>query len=466
MPLKQRGNMKKSLIAIIAIIAVAAALPIIGNSVMKSTIENRINELERYGIKSQNVQTDENYLTTKQHFEFLLENTDEFVNYLSQYSDQQIPPYVNAMFEGVVVGADLEYSNLPFSKAIELDIYPLELSEELSKNLQESDLDFSKYVESFLRSKGVLYHINYNIVSEDFDGYVKDIDEKHTLKDGTLLELVLSGADFTGNGKLIAPNSIATTMEALQLNVKKDNESIEFNLEKLATTTSYESKSTYISSVELDNCKINIAGTKNDMQLNMTQFLVNASSNTQGEFAELNSKSNIDTITFDSKELTFSVKDFSSDVALNSLDKSSFNEIQDLVSKARVSTTAQQEKELEEALVQLISKGLVLDIADFSVKNITLNKNENLKGFTTKAELKLKEDKDFVQKLQISPLLLISNIELTSSMKFSKEIYTKLTENRPMTAAVKEYIKEDNENIIFDFSFINGEFTLNGKKLR
>lgn len=458
--------MKKSLIIILVLITVALALPIIGNSVMKSTIETRIAELSEYGLKSNNTETESTYLTTKKHFEFALEDPDEFVNYLSQYSDQQIPSYVNAMLEGLVIGADLKYSNLPFSKAIELDIYPLALSKEMTDSLEENDLDFAHHIEKFLHSKGVFYHINYNIVSEDFDGYVKDINESHTLQDGTALLLVLDTTTFNGNGKLIAPNSLTTFMKKIEVELKQDKQTLTFTMNNLATTTSYESKNTYISSIGITDLKMLVYGTDSDMSINMSELSFSGSSNTQGEYAELNSKSNIKHLKFDSKELVFEIENLSSDVALNTLDKENFDKIQDLISQARVSSTPLQEQKLEESLFKLISKGFVLDIADMSVKNITLNTNENLKGFSIKSELKMKADPALIQKLQISPMLLIADIVLTSKMKFSKEIYAKLTQDRPMTAIVAEYIKEDKENVLFDISFINGELMLNGKIIK
>jgi hypothetical protein len=458
--------MKKSLVIISVLIAVAAALPIVGNTVMKNTIETRVSELNKYGLKSINTKTESTYLSTKKHFEFTLEDAGEFVNYLSQYSDQQIPSYVNAMLEGLLIGADLEYSNLPFSKAIELDIYPLALSKEMAESLEANDIDFAHHLVKFLHSRGVLYHINYDIVSENFNGYVKNINESHVLKDGTALLFSLDATTFNGNGKLIAPSSLTTFMKKLELEIKKDKEALAVTVDNLATTTNFESKNTYISSIGIADMKMFVKGTQNDISINMSELLFAASSNTQGEYAELDSKSNIKHLKFISKELIFDIEELSSDVALNTLDKKTFDEIQDLVSQARVSSTPLQEQKLEESLFKLISKGFVLDIADMSVKNITLNANEKLKGFSIKSELKMNEDPALIQKLQISPMLLISDVALTSKMKFSKEIYAKLTQDRPMTALVTEYIKEDKDNILFDLSFINGELTLNGKTIK
>ncbi len=457
--------MKKTLLIIFALITVIVALPIVGNSMMESTINTRVSELDSYGLKSKNIQEESDYFTTKKHFEFVLENADEFVNYLSQFSDQQIPPYVNAMFEGVVIGADLEYSNFPLSKAIQLDIYPLELSQSMSEDFKKNDLDFYAYLEKFLHSKGVLYHINYNIVSEDFDGYVKDIDESHTLKNETTILLKLHETIFEGNGQLIAPNRLETSLKELQLDIKKGKLLFTCKLKNMKTTTNYESKNTYLNAMQLEEFTVDTNGTEDDFSITGNTISVNASSNTQGEFAELDSKVNIKSIAVDSSELQVALKDWNLDLALNGLDKESFNKTQELISKARATSTPKEEQELEESLTTLVSKGFVFSIADFSIQNITVDATENLKGLSLKSELKLKADPDIAQKIKMSPMLLVSNIELATYVKVSKELYARLT-NDISVGAYAKYIREENDNLIFDIKLIDGELTLNGRTLQ
>ncbi|MCD6190515.1 MAG: hypothetical protein J7K14_03115 [Sulfurimonas sp.] len=121
-------NLKKFIIFIVVAVILAAALPIIGNKLVQNRLEDRLTTLSSYGLEVSKAETESSYLSTKKHFEFLLRDADKFVEYLNKYSDQQIPPYVNAAFEGVLIGADVEYSNIPMSKAVSVDIYPLSLS--------------------------------------------------------------------------------------------------------------------------------------------------------------------------------------------------------------------------------------------------------------------------------------------------------------------------------------------------
>lgn len=458
--------MKKIVITLGILVLIAAALPIIGNSFMESTIDTRVQELDSYGLKSKNTQSDSSYLTTKKHFEFLLENSDEFVAYLNQYADQQIPPYVNAMFEGVVIGADLEYSNLPFSKDITLDIYPLSVSPAMANNLQKEDMKFYTYLEKFLHSKGVLYHINYNILSEDFNGFIKDIDETYSLDDGTVLKLLLKNTVFEGNGELVAPNRLVTKLKDLRMYINKGQENFLFNINNLQTSTLYESKSTYVNSVNLEDINISVDGTSDDMSFEMKNIKVNASSNTQGEFAELDSKSSVASMRLNSREIMLDMQEFNIDIAVDALDKASFEESLTLLSKIRNTNDAAAQDKLLKVASELMSKGFVFNIADFSMQNIRFNDHKDLKGFKLKSKTTFKADKDFAQKLQLSPILLIQNIENLTNIRVSKEIYARLTQERPLPPQMLQYVKEDANDYVFDISYLHGEAKINGKLLQ
>jgi uncharacterized protein DUF945 len=458
--------MKKTLITLGVVILVAAALPIIGNSVMQSSIQERVNELKVYGLESKKIETEKGYLNTKQHFEFLLKDANAFVEYLNKYADGQIPPYVNAMLEGVLIGVDLEYSNIPFSKSVTLDVYPLSMSESMANELQKENLPFYTYLEKFLHSKGILYHIDYNIVSQDFEGFIKDIDEKYTLEDKTELLLSLQGAIYEGNGELIAPERLTTSVKKIRLEILEKNDSVIFNLHDLQTASSYESKSTYLSSTELEDFDFVVSGTKQDLTVHLKDIKLNASSNTQGEFAEIDSKSSIENLQLDSEKLTLDMKNFNIDMAIDSLDKESFQESVEMFSKLNKLNDPTLELKLRESLIKMLSKGLVFSIADFSIEDITLKKSEKLKGFKVQSQMKIKEDKDFAQKLQASPLLLISNIDVVTKIRVSREIYAKLTEQRPVPQMIQGYLKEDGNDYIFDFNFQKGQLTLNGKALQ
>lgn len=458
--------MKKIVIALGIIVLIAAALPIIGNSYMQGTIDTRVQEFESYGLKSKNTQTDSSYLSTKKHFEFVLENADNFIAYLNQYADQQVSPYANAMLKGMVVGADLEYSNLPFSKDMILDIYPLSMSPEMAENLQKQDMNFYTYLKKFLQEKGILYHINYQILSEDFKGYVKDINEKYLLHDGTEFELFLKDTTFEGNGKLIAPNRLTSKLKELHLYINQSKENVLFNLKNLQTSTSYKSKNTYLSSAAAKDFNFSVQSGSDNIAFDTADIKISASSNTQGEFAELNSKSSVKSMSLKSNELNLNIDNFNMDLALDSLDKASFQESIELGSQMKGTNDKLLQEKLLAAVSRLMSKGFVFNIVDFSISNITLDNSQALGGFKVQSQTSFQADQDFMKKLQISPLLLIQNMKNLTNIRVSNEIYAKLTKERPLPPQMSAYIKKDGNDYVLDISYFNGELKMNGKTLQ
>ncbi len=460
-------NLKKIIIFIVVAVILAAALPIIGNKLVENSLEDRLTTLSSYGLEVSKAETKSSYLSTKKHFEFLLRDADKFVEYLNKYSDKQIPPYVNAAFEGVLIGADVEYSNIPLSKAVSVDIYPLSLSENMMSSIKEDDLDFHNYLEKFLHSKGVLYHINYNIVSEDFDGFVQDIKESYTLKDGTKMTLNLLNATFSGNGELIAPNSVISNIETINLAIDSAKTKVTFSFDGFSSSSNFESKSTYLSGANLKSFKLIVNAINENLLFEANDIKVNLSSNTQGNKAELNAKSSLKSMSIKSDTIDVVMKDFAYDIAIHGLDKDSFEELRVKISRMKTaSSTNDLLQEIQDSVVKLLSHGLAIDIAKFSLENVTLNKTENLEGFDVKSKFKIKEDRDLATKISLSPLLVAQNIDMTINIKLSKPLYAKLTNGVPMTSMASGYAKEDGNSVVFDITFINGEFRVNGKALR
>ncbi|MBN2817167.1 MAG: DUF945 family protein [Campylobacterales bacterium] len=458
--------MKKMLLSLLIVVVAVAVLPLIGNSFMKNAIDARLEQLNSYGVTVSKEQSQSQYLNTQRHFEFLLEDADKFVAYLNKYADSQLPPYVNAMFEGVLIGADIEYSNFPFAKAVIIDIYPMSLSEEMSQNLQKEDLDFYNYIQKVLQAKGVLYHIEYNVLSEDFNGYIQDIKEAYTLKDGSELKVNLEGATFSGNGELVAPKRLSTDLKMITIELIQQSEKLLFDITGLKSASNYDSKSTYVSSMECANAVLKVQGTASDAEFVMNELKLNASSNTQNDFAQLASKSSIQKLFVASKQIDFSVSDFNMDIGVDKLDKKSFLETLDIFSKMKNMQDPQLAKEFEESFIALLSKGFLFNIADLSVSDVSLQGGEHLKHSELKSQITLIEDKDFAQKMQMTPLLLASNVSMLTNLRLSEEMFTKITNMKPLPVQFQTYIKRDGSDYIFDVEYKNGQVSINSKVVR
>ena len=447
--------MKKSIIAVAILLLVIAILPVIGNKFIKSTIDDRIAQLQSYGLEVKEDLSDSSYLNTSRHFEFYLQDSSKFIEYLNNYADNQIPPYVNAIMNGLTIGVDVKYSNLPFAKSQNMEIYPLSLSPEIAKSIKANNLDFSNYIDNFLQSKGILYHINYNFLNQEFDGYIKDINESYTLQNDAKLKLLMKKVTFSGKGELLAPSRLQTEAKEMLFSVIEPNEQIKMSLKDLTTSNNFDSQNTYVSNANIKNITISMIATNEKANVVMNNLQFNASSNDQNSKIELDSKSSIESMDVVSNNLSFNFKKFNMDVALRGIDKVIFEKLRTLTDQNQASAVT----------AELLSKGLHLDIADFSVKSLNIKQIGALGGFQLQSKLDFKEDANLQQKLQQSPMLLLSDLSMKTDLEISKNIFTLATQNNPFASQMKAYAKEKNDNYIFEINYIDSKATINGKAL-
>jgi len=459
--------MKKLLLFLAMIIITVSLLPIMGNKLADKTLNERIEILRANGVELSNSTTDASYFTTKKHYEFLVKDANKLVQYLNQYSDNQLPPYVNALIDGVLIGTDLEYSNFPISDALSVDIYPLSLSTGMMQDLKSEDIKFYRYVKNLLESKGVLYHINYNINNLDFHGYIKDIQEEYVLKDSSKVTLALSNVLYQGNGELIAPKSLSSLIGAIDFNVKKGDEEFTIHMKNFTSSSAFESESTYMSGGKIEQFNFAIKGrAENNLRIEVNDIHLNISSNTQGEKAEFYAKTSLKDLLVETEGSSLKGSDFNYDVSLSEIDKVSLEKLRVLISRSKANASTQSEEEIRNSSIDLLSKELRLSIADVSLSEIQINQQKQIEGFSFKVKLDVKEDADLQKKLDISPEIVIKNVDMNASLSFSKELFKIINQEIPMVVFANAYAKEVGENIIFDIQLNRGELSVNNQMLR
>ncbi len=457
--------MKKTIIFTALFIFVLALLPILGNKFVKEKLDTKIETLKANGIESKNSIEKLTYLNSSRHYEFVLSDMDKFLNYLSHYSDKQLSPHTSAMLMGTVIGVDLNYSNFPFSEAVSIDIYPLSFSDEIMKELERKDKIFFEYIENFLMQKGILYHINYNIATESFGGYIKDIDERQTMSNASELVVKLTKATFKGEGGFITPSSLQMNIDKIVINMIKANQNISIDLDKFSSTSIFNSKTTYLTSSKINSLSIDVDGIVNNSgSLKISDMDMNIVSNTEEKKAKFNLKSSFSKMFVESNKLNFIASNFNSDLKLFDLDKNSLEELRVLISKSKSGNSIYLNKEIRDSSIKLLSKGLKFDIKDFSIKNIKID-NDDLKGFKIDSKIILKEEMNLVKNIGYNPFYLSKNLDLDFNLKVSKKIFSKVSSTFPMTMFAYSYAKEDMDDLIFEIRFNNNKLSVNGKAL-
>ncbi|WP_455756993.1 hypothetical protein [Sulfurimonas sp.] len=448
--------MKKIIIFIVIVVSILAVAPIVGNRLVEDRLDKEINLLKSNGIEITNTRKTSTYLNASNHYEFLLSDMDKFLKHLSQFSQEQLPVYTSALVDGTLIAADIKYSNIPFTKAISIDIYPLSFSKKIMKELKEDDKSFYEYLKDFLANKGILFHINYNVVSGNFDGFVKDIYENHTMKNGSNILVNLSNTKFKGNGSLLVPTSLDLNANSLKLKLLNGMQELEMDLDKFSSVSSFDSFTSYKSFAKLKSLSVKIKeASKENIFMQITDTEIDISSSTKAKKAEMKLKNSFSKMLLKSAKVNLDVSDFDYDITMSDIDKDSLEELRVLISKAN--TTKQYkylEQKIQNSLINLLSKGVKLDVEKFSLKNIQLNK-EDLKGFKVSSKLILKEDKYLEQKIKYAPILILGNVDFDFDFRVSKKIFSRISALQPMAVYAKAYAKEDGDDLVFVYNKVS-----------
>lgn len=457
--------MKKSLLLVSLILVAIAILPIIGNSVIKKVIDEKIVELKKIGIEVKIDNADSAYFNTSRHFEFLLKDGKKILKYLDVSSNKQVDLYSNILLDDILVGMDIKYNNFPFSKAIEIEIYPLKISKNLEESLKKKDIRVYKYLVTSLKLKRILCHVNYNLINDKFDGYLNNIDENLNLKSGTIAKFKITKMLFDGTMKVDETEIFNLSVKELSLNLNKTDESMSMIFDKFKSSSKFDVKNGYKSSFKLDNMLIITKGTSNDIEISLDKLKASSNLDTKALNVKIDSKSFVKNLKFSSKHAKFQVKNLKFNTKMDGLDKKEFEHLRVLAMKSDANnmiTSIKLQNKIKKSLTSLVSKGLVVSIDDYSFENIKVN-SKDLKDASIKVKMNIKKDEDFKNKLKLSPLLVLENFDIKIGIKLSKEIYEKIREIQPNMVSFKRYAKVKNNNVIFDIVFKNSKFYVNGE---
>jgi len=454
--------MKKILLLVVII---AAILPLIGNKLIQSTLDEKIKLLSSNGVEVEKTTLNSGYFTTNMHYEFIVKDSKKYITYMNQYADKQIPAYVDMMIEGMQVGLDLEYSNILFNDSVQIDIYPLSLSNKTAIDLQKDDKEFYEYITNFLKIKGLLYHINYNISSENFDGYIKDIDEEHIFQDGTHTKVIINNMIFSGSGSLFHPNKMDTTLQKIIIKSINDKETLDLVVQNVKSSSVFKTKTTYSTTASVDKLDLKTKAS-DEAEVHLKELSLALSSDTESDKAHFSSKSSFKELTFDTSTSDLALFDFNYFVNLKDIDKKSFEELSVLLPKLQNNPSKELQEKISNLLFAIIAKGFVLDLKDISLGKISRDSKKAVDAFSLKALLTIKEDAKLINKTKIRPSQITKNTDLEALMKISKNFFKMMNKEIPLSMIAGGFAKEVKNDYVFDIKFKNSKLIVNGKAIK
>ena len=460
--------MKKTpIIIVVALLLLSIAiLPIVGNKFMQKYIQDATSQVNQYGLKLKSMKTDTTYLDTKKHFVFVVEDSGEFINYINTHTHNQVPLVTKSNLDGTVFGLDLKYSNIPFAKSINFDVYPLELSKKLSDSLKTEDINFYNQLSAFLDAKGLLYHLDYNLISSKFKGYVKDINESYKLHNGSDITLKLLGAKFKGKGDLLSAKRIDLKIGMMQFEASQNGEHALLFLKNFKQKSNFVSLYDYKSVLKFKKMRFLVDGTPKDINIFVGKFLTSSMATTDKKGVTIKSHTAFNAFYVNSKQLILNVKKFNGDISVKGVAQKALENISNLfTTRSNIKAIAGQKK-MQEAIAKLLEKGFKVDISDISLADVVVNDKENYGGLKMKLNMRVNKDANVLQKLKMSPLLLLSNIKLNSNLKLSQKMYDKLIQNLPMVRVISSYAKKEKNSVVFNIQLHNSKLSVNGKAIQ
>ena len=439
--------MKKLGFGFIGLVLIAAVYYFMNGSAQvvqeaKQQLNHELSTLQQSGFAVKERQSEEK----RDHFIVSFDEPEKIVQYLNTQGAEMTLEDAEAL-KGLQVGVDAKY--LPDSySAVSLDLYPVALPKAMMEDLGEEDEKLVAHIKDMLERKALLLHIDFNKMLSGFKGYLKDINETIE-EDGERVTIAAKGMTFKGDIKEERIHQLSQKIALLSLDAGKELQVKVSDIDGSYTitgatpydiTSHYRTASIAISSEP--TLSVLVKDVENETQNSVHDGLLKSIIRTKARSIEINEaqkKHAIDTVLFD---LTVDNLDIA---ALEALQK----------------TDPEDETRINQLTQQLLSKGIVLTLKEFSAKKITEN-GSDLKGFDMNGTVNI--DKSFdIHAASQNPMLALNAINIETHISVSNELYALIVQDPRamiMMMMVPPVSKEGRK--VYDVRFSGGKLTVNG----
>ena len=352
-----------------------------------------------------------------------------------------------ANLKGLKLGVDMTYLHDAYS-AVSLEIYPLNLPNSVHTTAQTpEDKKMLTQMDAMLKKKAILVHIDVNKIANGFKGYVKDINETFTANEN--VHFILKGMTFKGDLKDKTPqniiqhakevtlslaNKITITLQALQSKYVKTG----------VTTYDYKTNNT-IEKISLKTNEGFLA------QANHLTF--SATSNVKNNLASGTTTSMIQTISLGEQNQTTIIDTLTINTDVSNLDITALNKLK--------KTAPNNQAENLNVLQQLLSKGVIVNISDASVKNIR-HKQQALGGLTLNAHADISKSFN-IKASQKNPLSTLDALNANLKVSLDKTLFSFIAKQpKAMMAMMLFQPKDVQDKKVYSVEIKNGKILVNG----
>lgn len=408
---------------------------------MKSQVNTELKTLQTQGFSVQNRET----MEKEEHFILSFDEPKKITNFLGKKGVQVHPQDIETL-KGLKLGVDVKYLPDTYA-AMAFDIYPVALPTLLTNAaLNEEDKKVLAQLNDMIKRKALLVHLAINKLGTGFKGYLKDMDE--VIKGNPQAHMKLTGLTFSGDIKENQISSMKQDLKSFAVNVDNALGMELSNLKsqiKMTGTSAYDYESDYTIEKAVINAdpQIKIAIDNLDVTSNSSSKdgLVSATLQTKVnkiDIKEMYEHTILENVLFDMKA--------------NNFDQEAFERLQQI--------DVNNDKEMMAVLQQLISKGIELDIPNFSIAKIT-TQGETIDGFTANTKFKIDKSLD-INLLQHNPLLAINAINANLDIALSHGLFGIVAQHPQAVLTMMLFQPKDiNNQKVYKIELQNGSLKVN-----
>lgn len=443
--------MKKIGLSLLGIVAVAAIYYFTSGSEqltiqMKQHVDTELASLQTKGFAVEGREVSEK----KEHFVISFDDTKKVTAFLNaqgaQVTEQDIEP-----LKGLKIGVDVTYLADAYSAA-SFDIYPMAFPNmEVTSKMNENDKKTLKDIQRMLEEKTFLAHVDVNKLGTGFKGYMKDINEvidgEHTIT------IKMTALKF--NGDLKDDKLSAVTQTLKNVTIKGDNDAFNMQLNNLKSNYAItgDTKYDYTTGYTIEEMLVT---TKDEFKLSVNSMTMNSTSEVNNNLASITAQTEINSIHFTEGQKTSTLKTLIFDMKADNFDMAAIEKLETI--------NPNNEEELLATFQQLISKGVRLEIPNFSVKNLEFE-NEKLDGFKLTSSFDIDKDLD-LSTLEQNPMAAIGAMNANLNLTLSEQLFGFIAK-QPQAVMVMMMIqpKDVNGDKVYTVELKNGKLSVNGKPM-
>ena len=409
---------------------------------LKSRVDTQLQVLQKNGFEIE----DRVVESKKEHFVIHYADPDKIAHYLRSknidLSDQDADS-----LKGLKVGVDLSYLKGAYS-ALSADLYPIAFPPALIR--VENERGRNNLVR-IAREKIFLAHIDIDKLFSSYKGYLKDVNE--TFKDIESVTIVSQGFKFSGTYNEHFLTSANNSISKLSLT---DSHNEGFALESLEGSYEQNGKSIYDFTSGYTVGKL-LVRDANGYGTTLNQLNLETSGKSEKDLASSFLNFRLASVDIRERQGKHRLEEITGKFSLENLSITALEKMEQLDENDTAG--------FNQAFELLLSKGIVLNMEDFSAKKLQNGSGEMVDGFSTNGLVKIDKVTDF-EALKSNPFLLLDIIDAKVHMELSNAFYLTL-QKRPeflILSLLFTPVSKENKQI-FDIEYKHGSLRINGQKV-